>query len=361
MHVEKVIGHRRDPVPPASTIPFMPDIVLVEIGAKKGNPTLKLLITGGAGFIGSHFAKSQLATKNRWNQVIILDALTYAGNRKNLSELENDSRFTFVHGNICDSSLIDSLTRDVDVIVNFAAESHVDRSLENGNAFAQTNVIGTTNLLQAALRNGVGLFHQVSTDEVYGSISKGSWDESFPLKPNSPYSSTKASADLIALSYFRSFGLDVRISRASNNYGSHQYPEKLIPLAITNMVRGLKVPIYGNGLNERDWLHVSDHCRGIEAILENGAPGEIYNIGGGNELTNLELVKLIVNGLGGSEDNFEFVQDRKGHDLRYSVDTSKIEQETGFKPRIEFEFGIIETIEWYKKNKHWWIPLVKEL
>ena len=317
---------------------------------------MKLLITGGAGFIGSHFVKRQLDFPH-WDMITVIDSLTYAGNLSNLPDLKTNKRLRFVKGDICDPTLVDELTNQVDTVVNFAAESHVDRSLLNSANFIQTNVAGTTNLLSNSLKNGVKIFHQVSTDEVYGSILSGSWDEEFPLKPNSPYAASKASADLIALAYAHSFGMDVRISRCSNNYGSSQHPEKLIPLAITNLINSKKIPIYGDGLNRRDWLHVEDHCRAIELILEKGQAGHIYNVGGGFECTNLEIATKISEIMGKGQSTIEFVEDRRGHDFRYSVNWAKLADETGYKPRNNFNDGLRQTVDWYRNNHAWWSPM----
>jgi dTDP-glucose 4,6-dehydratase len=318
---------------------------------------MRLLVTGGAGFIGSHFAKSQVL-RDKWDSVTVLDLLTYAGNRANLTSIENNPKFQFIHGDICDSKLINELTKESDVLVNFAAESHVDRSLLQGDKFVMTNVVGTTNLLKYSLANKIRIFHQVSTDEVYGSILEGSWDEKYPLAPNSPYSASKAAADLIALSYFKSYGMDIRISRCSNNYGPNQYPEKLIPLAITNLIQGKKIPVYGDGQNRRDWLHVEDHCLAIEKIIDFGRAGEVYNIGGGDELTNLEVVSLLLKEFGKDKTSIEFVTDRQGHDFRYSVNWQKLEKETDFHPRNAFPEGLAATIAWYTQNTNWWLPLL---
>jgi len=288
--------------------------------------------------------------------ITILDSLTYAGNLNNLPDLKTNNRLRFVKGDICDPALVDELTTETDIVVNFAAESHVDRSLLNSANFVQTNVAGTTNLLSNSLKNGVGVFHQVSTDEVYGSILSGSWDEEFPLRPNSPYAASKASADLIALAYAHSFGMDVRISRCSNNYGPNQHPEKLIPLAITNLIKAKKIPIYGDGLNRRDWLHVEDHCRAIELILEKGRTGQIYNVGGGFECTNLEIAAKISEIMGEGQSTIEFVKDRRGHDFRYSVNWNKLAVETGYEPKNNFNDGLSQTVDWYKNNYEWWAP-----
>jgi len=318
---------------------------------------MRLLVTGGAGFIGSHFAKNQII-RDQWESVMVLDLLTYAGNRANLASIENNPKFYFVQGDICDPSLINELTKKSDVVVNFAAESHVDRSLLEGDKFVMTNVVGTTNLLKHSLANKVKVFHQVSTDEVYGSILEGSWDEKYPLAPNSPYSASKAAADLIALSYFKSYGMDVRISRCSNNYGPNQYPEKLIPLAVTNLVQGRKIPVYGDGQNRRDWLHVEDHCLAIEKIIDFGRAGEVYNVGGGEELTNLEVVNILLEVLGKDKSSIEYVADRQGHDFRYSVNWQKLKNETDFHPKNTFSEGIVATVTWYRENTSWWLPLL---
>jgi dTDP-glucose 4,6-dehydratase len=319
--------------------------------------SMRLLVTGGAGFIGSNFVRRIVdGSLTGIDQVTILDKLTYAGTLTNLEMLPKNS-FEFIKGDIADPILLNQLTKRHDAIVNFAAESHVDRSITGARDFIETNVLGTQNLLDASLRNGIKTFVQVSTDEVYGTISEGSWTEDFPLLPNSPYSASKASADLIVRSYNRTFGMDVRTTRCSNNYGPHQYPEKVIPLFVTNLIDNRKVPLYGKGLNVRDWLHVDDHCRGIHAVLIKGKPGEIYNIGGGRELTNRGLTDLILSKMGHDETNIEYVQDRLGHDLRYSVSHEKISRELGYQPQVKFEEGIEKTIEWYKDNESWWRPL----
>jgi dTDP-glucose 4,6-dehydratase len=318
---------------------------------------LRVLVTGGAGFIGSNFvrriADGSLAGINH---VTILDKLTYAGTLSNLEMLPKGS-FEFVKGDIANSNLVDSLAPGHDAIINFAAESHVDRSITGARDFVETNILGTQNLLASALKNGVKTFIQISTDEVYGSIDHGSWTEDYPLLPNSPYSASKASADLMVRSYHRTFGLDTRITRCSNNYGQHQFPEKLIPLFVTNLIDHMNVPLYGKGINVRDWLHVDDHCRGIHAVLTKGESGEIYNIGGGQELTNIELTSIILEKMGRKESSINYVQDRPGHDYRYSVSIEKISSELGYKPKVSFKEGIAETIEWYKANEKWWRPL----
>ncbi len=320
---------------------------------------MRLLVTGGAGFIGSNYVRRIVdASLAGVSELTVLDKLTYAGTLSNLEMLPKGS-FEFVKGDICDSELVQKLMAKADAVVHFAAESHVDRSITGAKDFIETNVLGTQNLLDAALRNEVKTFVQVSTDEVYGTISEGSWHEDFPLLPNSPYSASKASADLVARAYHRTFGLDVRITRCSNNYGPHQFPEKVIPLFVTNLIDGKKVPLYGKGLNVRDWLHVDDHCRGIHAVLTRGTAGNIYNIGGGRELTNRELTDLILTRMGHGEEMIDYVPDRLGHDLRYSVSIDKINRELGYEPQVSFENGIQETIEWYKTNESWWRPLKK--
>ena len=320
---------------------------------------MRLLVTGGAGFIGSNFVRRIIdGTFSGISQVTVLDKLTYAGTLKNLEMLPKNS-FEFIQGDISDPELVNELCKKHDAIVNFAAESHVDRSITAARDFVETNVLGVQNLLAAALINKVQTFVQISTDEVYGTISKGSWNEESPLLPNSPYSASKASADLICRSYHRTFGMDVRVTRCSNNYGPYQFPEKVIPLFITNLIENKKVPLYGNGLNVRDWLHVDDHCLGIFAVLTAGKPGNIYNIGGGRELTNRELTDLILRKFGRDESSIEYVADRLGHDLRYSVSHGKITQELGYQPKIRFEEGLEQTIEWYKNNESWWRPLKK--
>jgi dTDP-glucose 4,6-dehydratase len=319
---------------------------------------MRLLVTGGAGFIGSNYVRMLLdGSLVGVSKLIILDKLTYSGNKSNLTGL-NQSDYEFVQGDICDSDLVSKLTKKVDSVVNFAAESHVDRSIDSSKEFFQTNVIGTHTLLEAARRNNLGTFIQISTDEVYGSITEGSWDESFPLLPNSPYAASKASGDLISQAFFRTYGIDVRITRCSNNYGPYQFPEKVIPLFITNLLKNKKVPLYGDGLNVRDWLHVTDHCRGIHLVLTKGKAGDIFNIGGGRELSNIELTRVILSAMGAGEESIEKVTDRLGHDFRYSLNIEKIERDLGYKPEINFDLGISQTIEWYKNNQEWWKPLV---
>ena len=320
---------------------------------------MRLLVTGGAGFIGSNFVRRIVnGTYPGVSQLTVLDKLTYAGTLKNLEMLPKES-FEFIKGDIANPDLISDLTKRHDAIVNFAAESHVDRSITGARDFIETNVLGVQNLLAASLQNQISVFVQVSTDEVYGSISEGSWSEEYPLLPNSPYSASKASADLICRSYNRTFGMDIRVTRCSNNYGPHQFPEKVIPLFVTNLIDNGKVPLYGNGQNVRDWLHVDDHCDGIYSVLSEGKSGNIYNIGGGRELTNRELTEIILRKFDRDDSSIEYVTDRLGHDLRYSVSHEKISRELGYKPKINFEDGIEETIEWYKRNESWWRPLKK--
>jgi dTDP-glucose 4,6-dehydratase len=318
---------------------------------------MKILVTGGAGFIGSNFVRRIVdGSLPGFSSITVLDKLTYAGSLTNLAGLPQDS-FEFVQGDICDQDLTRKLARNHDAIVNFAAESHVDRSIAGSRDFVLTNVLGSQTLLDAALVGSVHTFVQVSTDEVYGSIPKGSWPETDPLLPNSPYAASKASADLMARAFYRTHGLDVRITRCSNNYGPYQFPEKVIPLFVTNLIDGSKVPIYGLGLNVRDWLHVDDHCRGIHAVLTRGNAGEIYNIGGGTELSNMELTQKILSLMGKNESSIEYVKDRLGHDLRYSVDIAKISGELGYEPLVKLEQGLKETVEWYRENESWWRPL----
>lgn len=317
---------------------------------------MNVLITGGCGFIGSNFVRYMIERYPTYT-FINLDALTYAGNAMNLEDINERGNYQFVEGNICDSKLVDSLIQNwkVDVIVNMAAESHVDRSISEPSIFVQSNVLGTQVLLEAARRYNIGKFVQVSTDEVYGSLGKeGLFTEETPLSPNSPYSASKASGDLIVRSYGETFGLDINITRCSNNYGPFQYPEKLIPLMITNAFEGKPLPIYGDGLNVRDWLHVGDHCRAIDAVIHKGQSGEVYNIGGNNEWTNLNLVKKVVEIIGAPEELITFVTDRAGHDQRYAIDHTKITKELDWKPTYTFEEGLKETISWYDKHDSWW-------
>jgi len=320
---------------------------------------LRLLVTGGAGFIGSNFIRKAIG--ENWpgiSHITVVDKLTYAGNKENLRGV-NPSDYEFIVADINDSSIFKKQISKTDAIINFAAESHVDRSIKNPRSFLESNVLGVQNLLQISLEGGLQTFIQVSTDEVYGSITSGSWTEAEPLLPNSPYAASKASADLICRSFFRTYGLDVRITRCSNNYGPFQNPEKLIPLIITNLATNKKIPIYGDGKNVRDWLHVDDHCKAIYNVLKFGSAGEIYNIGGGKELTNLEIARIILEKMGKNSDSITFVENRLGHDQRYSVDASKIRMTLGFSPNTEFQTGIDSTLDWYLRNENWWRPLIQ--
>lgn len=316
---------------------------------------MKLLVTGGAGFIGSNFIY-HILEKYPDYEVINLDALTYAGNLENFKGLEGNSRHRFVKGDICDSELVEKLVNEVDVIVHFAAESHVDRSILDSAAFVRTNVIGTHSLLEAAKKAGNKRFHHVSTDEVFGSLSvtDPAFSETTPYDPRSPYSASKAGSDHLVRAYFHTHGLPVTISNCSNNYGPYHFPEKLIPLVITNLMEGKKVPVYGDGLNVRDWLFVQDHAKAIDAIIHNGKIGETYCVGGNGEKTNLEIVKTILKLLCRDESWIEFVEDRKGHDKRYAIDFSKIQKELGWQPEVSFEDGIAQTVKWFQENEQWW-------
>jgi len=319
---------------------------------------MRVLITGGAGFIGSNFAR--MANTGFFPEITsfaIFDKLTYSGNLNNLSGIPLN-RDNFIQGDICNQVLVNQIVERFDAIINFAAESHVDRSISNSTIFTQTNVLGVNTLLNAILKIDKSIrFLQISTDEVYGSISEGSWTEESPLLPNSPYAASKSSGELMVRAFSKTYGIDAVITRCSNNFGTHHFPEKLIPLFITNLLEGKKIPIYGSGNNVRDWLHVDDHCRGIYKALVGGRSGEIYNIGGGRELTNLEITKLIINEMGFNEDSINYVEDRKGHDFRYSVDWSKINQELDYFPQVDFEQGLKDTITWYRNNESWWKPL----
>jgi len=321
---------------------------------------LRILVTGGAGFIGSNFVRRTLADAYpglEGADVVVYDALTYSGNRQNLAPVADSPRFSFVHADIRDRDALDAQLPGVDAIVHFAAESHVDRSVLDAGPFVETNVVGTQRLLDAALRAGVPRVVHVSTDEVYGSIAEGSWDEERPLQPNSPYSASKAGSDLLARSFHRTHGLDISITRCSNNYGPYHFPEKLIPLFVTNLIDGLPVPLYGTGENVRDWLHVDDHTRAIALVLTGGRAGEVYNIGGGTELSNLELTRMLLEATGRDWSSVREVEDRKGHDLRYSVDIAKISSELGYAPRVPFASGLADVVQWYRDNRAWWEPL----
>ena len=321
---------------------------------------MRLLITGGAGFIGSNYIRRIIdGSLKGVDSIIVLDKLTYAGTLTNLASLPSNS-LEFIEGDICNQELVDQLVSRSDAVINFAAESHVDRSILGSRVFFQTNVLGVQTLLDSARKNEVETFVQVSTDEVYGSIREGSWPETDPLLPNSPYAASKAAGDLICRSYFQTYQFDVRVTRSSNNYGPHQFPEKIIPLFITNLFDDLKIPIYGTGSNIRDWLHVDDHCIGIHSVLKEGSAGEIYNIGGGTELTNFELTQKILHLMDKDESSIEYVSDRLGHDNRYSLDISKISTELQYKPTIDFESGLTETVNWYLENEKWWRGLKKK-
>lgn len=315
--------------------------------------TTKILITGGCGFIGSWLIRHLLATQPDV-QVINLDLLTYAGNPENLKDVASDPRYQFVQGDICDATLVNRLMENADICVNVAAQTHVDRSISGPGVFIETNVLGTQVLLETARNHAIRKFIQVSTDEVYGSIEgTARFTETSPLEPSSPYSSSKASADLIALSYWKTYGLPVCITRCTNNYGPNQYPEKLIPLFILNASEDKPVPVYGDGMNVRDWIHVKDHSAGVASVIWDGAPGEVYNIGSGNELNNLEITRLILKTLGKPESLIQYVKDRLGHDRRYALDCSKIERELGWKAEIPFTTGMTETVQWYLNNAKW--------
>jgi len=321
---------------------------------------VKLLVTGGAGFIGSQFVREVLRGTYAdlvGAQVTVLDKLTYSGNLANLDPVAGNPALTFVRGDICDAALVEQLMAGQDAVVHFAAESHVDRSIEGAAPFVLTNVLGTQTLLDAALRQHVGRFLHVSTDEVYGSIESGSWTEGWPLAPNSPYSASKASSDLLALAWHRTHGLDVVVTRCSNNYGPYQFPEKVVPLFVTNLLDGRRVPLYGDGGNIRDWLHVADHCQGIALALVKGRAGEVYHIGGGTELTNRELVDRLLAACGAGWDSVEYVTDRKGHDRRYSLSIEKISHELGYAPQVGLDEGLAATVAWYRENRAWWEPL----
>ncbi|GEA14654.1 dTDP-glucose 4,6-dehydratase [Moorella sp. E308F] len=313
-----------------------------------------ILITGGAGFIGSNFIKYFL--QKYPYRLINFDKLTYAGSLENLDDIRDDPRYTFIRGDIADEQCVRSVfSQGVDAVVNFAAESHVDRSIEDASPFIRTNVEGTRVLLEAARRYGVERFIQVSTDEVYGSLgAEGYFTENSPLNPSSPYSASKAAADLLALAYYKTYNLPVIVTRCSNNYGPYQFPEKLIPLMITNALEDRPLPVYGDGLNVRDWLHVWDHCAALDLVLHKGRPGEIYNIGGSNERTNIEIVRRVVRELGKPESLITFVRDRPGHDRRYAIDAAKLRRELGWQPAYDFEQGLKETIRWYCENRDWW-------
>ncbi len=326
---------------------------------------MRVLVTGGAGFIGSHYVRTLLTGGYPGfedAEVTVFDKLTYAGNPANLAPVADSPRYRFVRGDICSAADLDAALPGHDVVVNIAAESHVDRSITGASEFVLTNVLGAQQVFEACLRHGVRRVVHVSTDEVYGSIDEGSWTEDHLLEPNSPYSAAKAGGDLIARAYAQTYGLDISITRCSNNYGPHHFPEKVIPLFVTNLLDGLKVPLYGEGANVRDWLFVDDHCRGIQLVLEHGRPGEFYNIGGGRELSNRELTEKLLEATGRDWSYVENIVDPRGggHDLRYSVDYSKTAA-LGYAPRMVFEEGLALTVQWYRDNRAWWEPLKARL
>jgi dTDP-glucose 4,6-dehydratase len=320
---------------------------------------MKILVTGGAGFIGSHYVRTLLTggyPAYAGAKVTVLDKLSYAGNRANLDPVAADPRLTFTHGDICDAALTAGLVPGHDVVINFAAETHVDRSITGAADFISANVAGTQTLLAACVDAGVARFVQVSTDEVYGSVASGSWAEDAPLAPNSPYAAAKAGADLLAHAYARTYGLNVSITRCCNNYGPYQFPEKVIPLFVTNLLAGEKVPLYGDGENVRSWVHVDDHCRGIQLVAERGEPGRVYHIDGDTELSNIELTEALLRSCGAGWDMVERVEDRKGHDRRYSLDDGLL-RAMGYQPGIPFAEGLPATVRWYAENRAWWEPL----
>lgn len=313
---------------------------------------MRFLVTGGAGFIGSAYVRNLLQGNlhSLPTKVTVLDKLTYAGSTRNLLDVINDGRLTFIHGDICDQLLVDSLTQDVDVIVNFAAESHVDRSIKDAKDFLYSNTLGAGILAQSAVNNGVKTFIQISTDEVYGSIDSGSWDETFPLEPNSPYAASKASAEIVIRGIGKTHELDYRITRCANNYGTHQFPEKLIPGSIVKLLKGDNISIYGNGQNVREWIHVDDHCRAIDLVLHKGGFQETYNIGGNESFSNLEVARLIVDIMNLDESRIKFVEDRKQHDFRYSVDDTKIKSKLGFSQTHTLVGNLPSLVGWYREN-----------
>ncbi|CAL9370752.1 dTDP-glucose 4,6-dehydratase [Streptomyces cellulosae] len=316
---------------------------------------MRILVTGGAGFIGSHYVRTVLEggyAGYEDAEVTVLDKLTYAGNRANLPD--RHPRLDFVRGDICNLPLLLDLLPGHDAVLNFAAESHVDRSLEAAADFVRTNVVGAQTVLEACLRTGVERVVHISTDEVYGSIAEGSWTEDWPLLPNTPYAASKAAAEMIARSYWRTHGLNLSVTRCSNNYGPYQHPEKLIPLFVTNLLEGRHVPLYGDGRNIREWLHVDDHCRAVQLVLTRGRSGEVYNVGGGNEQTNISITQRLLDLCGAEASLIRHVADRKGHDLRYSITDTKIRQELGYEPGISFEQGLADTVAWYRDNPDWW-------
>ena len=315
---------------------------------------MRYFVTGGAGFIGSNYVEHLFKQVNGLTGVTIYDKFTYAANPKNYQEFTNDSRLTVIKGDICDSDLLENSMADHDYVIHFAAESHVDRSIDDASAFVQTNVLGTFNVLEASRRVGIKTMIHVSTDEVYGSLAEGSADENYLLEPNSPYAASKAASDLLARSYFVTHGLDVRTTRCCNNYGKYQFPEKVIPVFVNKLSSGEKLPIYGDGKNVREWIHVSDHARGIHTVLDKGKPGEVYNIGTGSHLSNNDLASEIIRVMGLSDSMKSYVTDRLGHDFRYSVDSRRIES-LGFERKIDFSDGLKAVVGWYTTNSSWWI------
>lgn len=321
---------------------------------------MKLFVTGGAGFIGSNFVMYWLK-KYPHDSIINFDKLTYAGNLENLKSIQNNDKHTFIQGDICDRALVEKMTKGVDIIVHFAAESHVDRSIIDASPFIQTNVVGTHVLLEMALKNKVPRFHHVSTDEVFGALplnSKDKFTDTTPYNPHSPYSASKAASDHLVRAYGDTYGLQYTLSNCSNNFGPYHFPEKFIPLAITNILEGKKVPVYGDGLYVRDWLYVLDHCEAIDAIIHNGHPGKTYLVGGlTDDISNIDVIKKIIAIMGADESVIEYVKDRPGHDRRYAIDWSTIQRELGWKPKHSFDDALKETIEWFKTNKEWWMNI----
>ncbi len=315
---------------------------------------MKLLVTGGSGFIGSNFIRYMLSEYDY--RILNLDKLTYAGNQENLKDIRDNPRYSFVKGDICDQKIVEKHVKGCDTIINFAAETHVDRSIIDAGSFVETDVFGSYRLLEAARKYEVEKYVQISTDEVYGSIMEGSFKEEDKLEPNSPYSASKAGGDLLVRAYNKTYGLSVVITRSSNNYGPYQNPEKVIPLFITNLIEGKKVPLYGDGLNVRDWLHVEDNCKAIDTVLHNGKSGQAYNIGGDCEVANIDLTNKILKLMDKDDSSIEYVEDRLGHDRRYSIDSSKTKK-LGWKPEKEFDEGLLETVQWYAENESWWEPL----
>lgn len=317
----------------------------------------KILVTGGCGFIGSNFVH-HLLEKEPVTEIVNLDKLTYAGKKESLEDVESNPNYSFVQGDICNPKDVEKAMQGCNSVVNFAAETHVDRSIENADDFTKTNFVGVKVLCDEAKKQGIEKFIQISTDEVYGQIAEGSFKETDRLNPRNPYSAAKAAGELLAMSYYTTFNLPVTVTRSSNNYGPFQFPEKVIPLFITNLLRGKKVPLYGEGKNIRDWLYVMDNCEAIAAILEKGKAGQIYNIGGDHEMQNIELTKAILAELGKGEEMIQRVEDRLGHDLRYSLDSTKLKNEVGWEPKTNFEEGLKKTVQWYKDNEKWWKEMV---